>query len=122
MTMAKIYCSTAPIAIATALALAPVQAFSQVVEKPLQENAATVVVPPADGFSIRVNGDVLTQDQTVANIARQTDVALADADVQITFDGLGAKPRLDFELTSENGTLTLQSALNYPLLNGLNSD
>ena len=72
------------------------------------------------GFSIRVNGDVITEDRGVANVARQVDVALEQADVQVVFDGLGGEPRLDMEIAGPaqgygpGDQVTLQSALNYP--------
>ncbi len=103
---------------ATALTLFATTGSTQT--KPVQENAATVVAPPAAGFSIRVNGDVITEDSGVANVARQVDVALEQADVQVVFDGLGGDPRLDMEIagpTESHGPgdqVTLQSALNYP--------
>lgn len=102
----------------TAIALFAGSAFAQ--EKPVQDNAAVVVAPPAGGFSIRVNGDVLTEDRGVANVARQVDVALEQADVQVVFDGLGGDPRLDMEIAgpvqayAAGAQMTLQSALNYP--------
>ncbi|MEL6570056.1 MAG: hypothetical protein AAFQ64_00250 [Pseudomonadota bacterium] len=103
---------------ATALTLVATTAMPQ--SKPVQENAGTVAAPPSAGFSIRVNGEVLTEDGGVENVARQVDVALDQADVQIVFDGLGGEPRLDMEIAGpteshEPGDLvTLQSALNYP--------
>ncbi len=103
---------------ATALSLLATMAAAQ--SKSVQENAATVVAPPPAGFAIRVNGTVLTEDSGVANVARQVDVALAQADVQVVFDGLGADPRLDMELVGPADSygpgdqVTLQSALNYP--------
>ena len=72
------------------------------------------------GFAIRVNGEPLTQDRRVTDVARKVDVALADADVQVVFDGLGAVPRLDMEIAGAPAgymagqAVTLQSALNYP--------
>ena len=71
-----------------------------------------------DGFAISLNGDALIGDPVVVDTVRKTDVALANADVQVVFDGLGATQRLDVELVGEPGTsgqtVTLQSALNYP--------
>lgn len=105
---------------ATAMSLVASILPGQVLDKDVQPNAATVTAPPAGGFSIRLNGDPVTSDTAVTNIARQVDVALEDADIQVVFDGLGAEPRLDLEIIGDdNGaavgdTIQLQSALNYP--------
>ncbi len=72
------------------------------------------------GFVISVNGAPISGDARVADTVRQTDLALANADVQVTFDGLGAEPRLDLEIIgpgrsfAPGDNVTLQSALNYP--------
>ena len=72
------------------------------------------------GFVISVNGAPIAGDGRVADAVRQTDVALANADVQVRFDGLGAEPRLDLEIIgpgqtyAPGDTVALQSALNYP--------
>ncbi len=71
-----------------------------------------------EGFAITLNGNAVAGDPVVVDTVRRTDVALANADVQVVFDGLGAVPRLDLELIGDPGqagdTVTLQSALNYP--------
>ena len=71
------------------------------------------------GFSISLNGDAIAGDPVVRDTARKTDIALANADVQVVFDGLGADPRLDVEVVGGRAagpgdTVTLQSVLNYP--------
>ncbi len=75
-------------------------------------------VAAQDGFAISLNGDAVIGDPVVVDTVRRTDVALANADVQVVFDGLGATPRLDVELVGDPGragdVVTLQSALNYP--------
>ncbi len=89
---------------------------------PVAANTETAVAPTtgAQGFVISINGNAIAGDTETASpivkAARRTDVALANADVQVTFDGLGAVPRLDLEVVeiNANGTATLQSALNYP--------
>lgn len=94
-----------------------------VVAMPVGEQASEVVTPPvgaAEGFTVRINGRDVVQDARVDNVARRVDVALAEADVQVVFDGLGASPRLDIEIIGtprpfEAGEqVSLQSALNYP--------
>ena len=68
------------------------------------------------GFAISLNGAKIAGDAAVVEKVRKVDVALAKADIRITFDGLGAEPRLDLEqTTSDTGdSVTLQSAMNYP--------
>ena len=81
---------------------------------------ATTVALPVQGFVISVNGDAIAGDREVVDIVRRTDVQLANADVQVTFDGLGAEPRLDLETVGASRAyrageiVTIQSALNYP--------
>ena len=83
------------------------------------ENAA-VAAMPLQGFIISVNGNAIAGDRNVEAIARRTDVQLANADVQVTFEGLGGEPRLDLETVGPTRayrageTVVLQSALNYP--------
>ena len=82
--------------------------------------AATAFSQSNEGFSIRVNGADVASDTAITSIARRTDVALADADIQVVVDGLGVVPRLDLEVIGDaasyeaGDTVTLQSALNYP--------
>lgn len=96
------------------------------VQIPAGLNTEPAVAPNGgpQGFVISINGDAIAGDTTaaspIAKAVRRTDVALANADVQVTFDGLGAIPRLDLETVgpatsySAGDTVTLQSALNYP--------
>lgn len=75
--------------------------------------------PPSDpvtGFAISLNGTPIVGDTKVIERVRKVDVALAEADIRVTFDGLGAVPRLDMEQVpgAAEGTVILQSALNYP--------
>ena len=89
---------------------------------PVGANTEPDMAPAAGGagFVISVNGAPIAGDARVADTVRQTDVALANADVQVTFDGLGADLRLDLEIVcpgrryAAGDTVTLQSALNYP--------
>lgn len=68
-----------------------------------------------DGFAISVNGDTVAGDPVVAEDVRALDEALAEADIQVSYRGLGAEPRLDLAVEgTPGGPLTLQSRLNYP--------
>lgn len=76
-------------------------------------------VPQATGFSISINGAPVTGDPQVEDLARQADLALEDADVQVKYDGLDIRPRLDIEFIGDSGfeageTVRIQSAVNYP--------
>ncbi|MBT0958704.1 hypothetical protein IV417_15045 [Alphaproteobacteria bacterium KMM 3653] len=53
------------------------------------------------GFSIAIDGETLVGDARVEDAARRADVALADADVQVRFDGLEINPRLDVEIAGD---------------------
>ncbi len=72
------------------------------------------------GFAITINGSQIAGDPVVAQQVRRADEALQDADVQITYDGFGTRPRLDLELVGParayrpGDVVTVQSALNYP--------
>lgn len=71
---------------------------------------------PATGFAISLNGTPIAGDAKVIEKVRKVDIALAEADIRVTFDGLGAVPRLDLEqsMQTDGGPVTLQSAMNYP--------
>ncbi|MBV2360790.1 hypothetical protein KUH32_13560 [Thalassococcus sp. CAU 1522] len=120
--------NTAATALALAvLGIAPVPLWAQdVVTQPVGANAepASGVLASDAGFAITING---TSPGTTtpapadgpAAAARRADVALAEADIRVTFDGLGAKPRLTALLLNpvppEPGEVVrLQSQLNYP--------
>ena len=96
-------------------------------------NADIVVLTPAtentefdhgrstapEGFFISINGQPVTGDPRVEDLVRRTDIAISNADIQVTFDGLGVKPRLDLETVQEGGfdagdRVTFQSRTNYP--------
>ncbi|SEV91196.1 hypothetical protein SAMN04488515_0191 [Cognatiyoonia koreensis] len=106
---------------ATAISFwAPVALAQDVTTIPVGANteAPTPTFSP-EGFVISVNGDAILGDRAVQDVVRRTDVQLANADVQVTFDGLGADPRLDVEIVGDaprraGEQLTLQSATNYP--------
>lgn len=82
--------------------------------------AAGQMAAAQDGFSISINGAQVAGDARPVSQVRRTDLALQQADVQISFDGLGAEPRLDLEVVGTQNqfkagdTVTLISALNYP--------
>lgn len=72
------------------------------------------------GFVISIDGEALVGDARVRDVARQTDVQLAEADVQVVYDGLGGLPRLDLDVLGTprayraGDQVSLQSELNYP--------
>ncbi|MEJ6399510.1 hypothetical protein [Yoonia sp. 208BN28-4] len=108
---------------ATALTLIGAAATAQdAVNIPVGANTEPATAPalPVTGFVISVNGNAIAGDRQVVDIVRQTDVQIANADVQVTFDGLGAEPRLDLETVGAaqayraGEVVTIQSALNYP--------
>ncbi|WP_056037574.1 hypothetical protein [Loktanella sp. 3ANDIMAR09] len=68
------------------------------------------------GFSITLNGAPVAGDARVVEAVRKVDIALARADLRVSFDGLGVQPRLDLEQVPGDApdTYLLGSALNYP--------
>lgn len=73
-----------------------------------------------DGFLISIDGEAVIGDTRVEDAVRKTDIALADADVQVKFDGLGAVPRLDLVAVDQTAAfeagdvVTFRSRTNYP--------
>lgn len=72
------------------------------------------------GFSLAIDGVAVDSDPQLENRIRRTDIALAQADVQVTFDGLDPTPRLNLETAGTpraygpGDTVTLRSETNYP--------
>jgi hypothetical protein len=94
-----------------------------VVDMPVGENTEldrNVATSAPEGFVISVDGQPLSGDQRMVDSLRRADLALAETDVQVTFDGLQLSPRLDLEVVGGGGSLrpgdpvTFQSATNYP--------
>jgi hypothetical protein len=80
-------------------------------------------VASGDGFVITIDGAGPPENSPAnaiqANTARQADVALSEADLRVTFDGLGVRRRLDLLVLSDapvkpGQTLRVQSQMNYP--------
>ena len=73
-----------------------------------------------DGFAITVNGVSTDWEGRPLLVQKNPDQALAEADIQVKFDGFGVRPRLDAGLVGEkrnyaSGDLvTVQSRVNYP--------
>jgi hypothetical protein len=77
-------------------------------------------IPAPEGFMITLDGRPVNGDKQMLDLIRRTDLALERADIQVTFDGLSVKPRLDLEVLGQEkafdpGDLVgFQSATNYP--------
>ncbi len=133
---------------ATALAgFAPMVAFSEerpdcrqleggstLIDECVQPNKETVVQMPAganseldtgsvtnsSGFVLAIDGKPVNADPRIEDRIRSTDIALAEADVKVTYDGLDIEPRLDVVAMGGNQarrpgeTVTFQSRTNYP--------
>ncbi len=73
-----------------------------------------------DGFVLSIDGVTLDGDPRIEDRVRQTDLALADADIRVTYDGLDVRPRLDVRTVggarayNAGDVVTLQSRTNYP--------
>ncbi|MEP3346677.1 MAG: hypothetical protein ABJN34_16615 [Litoreibacter sp.] len=111
------------------------QPSGHLISECFQDNAGAVIAIPTApnteqdttrpavnnaGFSISLDGDTIDSDPTIEDQVRKVDLALEEANVQITFDGLTAKPRLGVETVGEDRgysageRVTLQSETNYP--------
>ncbi len=72
------------------------------------------------GFVIVVDGESLNSDTRVEDAARKADIALADADLQVRFDGLTAPRRLSLarhepqSSAAPGDVVTIKSQVNYP--------
>jgi hypothetical protein len=94
-----------------------------VVDVPAGENTEfdrNVAAAAPAGFVISVDGKTVGGDERMADRIRQADKALEAADIQVTFDGLSVRPRLDLEIVGPEkafkvgDSVVLQSAMNYP--------
>ena len=72
----------------------------------------------ARGFVISTNDGARPEDARLIDLQHQADLALASADIQVRFDGLGAQQRLDAQVIGPvpdaGDSLTFQSRTNYP--------
>lgn len=109
-------------------------ATGQLIDDCVQANAGLLVSVPAApntepevapalnnaGFSISLDGAPVDSDPTIEDRVRRVDIALEEANIQVTFDGLTPKPRLGVETVGQarayrpGDTVTLQSETNYP--------
>lgn len=93
-----------------------------VVEMPIgqQTEFDTGLTTNSDGFILAIDGVPINADPRIEDQIRRTDIALADANVQVTFDGLDPQPRLNVETAGaprayqSGDTVTLRSETNYP--------
>jgi hypothetical protein len=100
-----------------------------VVTVPAQPNTEREALPvlTEDGFQISVDGDPVAEDGTILRntkpveaTIRKQDIALAEADVAIKFDGLDIRPRLDVETVGKKkeyeagNAITFRNYMNYP--------
>lgn len=69
-----------------------------------------------EGFAISVGGETVAGESALASSVRRSEPAFTSAaDVRVTADGLGVRPRLDLEVVSTgNGNATVRSRANYP--------
>ncbi len=72
------------------------------------------------GFVFSIDGDTVAGDPQLEDRIRRTDIQLAQANVQVTFDGIDPTPRLNVEIASgqraygAGDTVRLRSETNYP--------
>ncbi|MCY4334553.1 MAG: hypothetical protein OXC60_07735 [Litoreibacter sp.] len=93
-----------------------------VVEMPAPPSSELAVDPIEDdaGFVIVIDGEPVNEDPGVEDQMRIADRALADADIQVKFDGLDAPRRLalSYDLQGRDGLagqpIVVRSHVNYP--------
>ncbi len=69
------------------------------------------------GFAISVGGETVAGEKALADSVKRVEpVFESTADVRLTVDGLGVRPRLDLEVAEvAPDRVTLRSRTNYPL-------
>ena len=69
-----------------------------------------------DGFAISIGGETVAGDPAVAGSVTRIEPAFtSSADVRVTADGLGVRPRLNLEVVAvASGTAKVRSRTNYP--------
>lgn len=69
-----------------------------------------------EGFAISIGGETVAGEDRLADSVRRVEPAFtSSADVRVTADGLGVRPRLDLEVVSASpGSATVRSRTNYP--------
>lgn len=109
-------------ATAITLALMPVSGVAQqamtVTPQPNTE-PDSAPVGNSSGFVFAVDGVPVNADPVIEDRIRRTDIALANADVQVQFNGLNATPRLNLELATAaqygpGFAVQLRTETNYP--------
>ncbi len=109
---------------ATAIAIAtlPMGASSQqattVAPAPNTE-PDTAPASNSSGFVFSIDGVTVNADPVIEDRIRQTDIALANADVQVQYNGLTTTPRLNLELADAprygaGAAVQLRTETNYP--------
>lgn len=72
------------------------------------------------GFVFSIDGETVAGDPQLEDRIRRTDIQLAQANVQVTFDGIDPTPRLNVEIANgrrsygAGDTVRLRSETNYP--------
>ncbi len=77
------------------------------------KNTETSGRAPSAGYSISVDGEVVSGSRTLADKQRKTDIALEDADIQVKFDGLDVKPVLNVSTVPVRRTYTGGEDINF---------
>ncbi|MEJ8563015.1 hypothetical protein QTO30_18555 [Yoonia sp. GPGPB17] len=91
---------------------------------PVPPNTEDRVAPSVNnsGFSLSIDGVAVNADPRITNQIRRTDIALAQANVQVSFDELNPIARLNVETVGAprayraGDRLVLKSEMNYPAL------
>lgn len=80
---------------------------------PSLANAGETSAADDAGFSISVDGEQVAGNKTIASEQSGSDVTLENVDIQIKFDGLDTKPRLNVSTTDLRRTYQGGEALHF---------
>lgn len=109
-------------ATAIAMSVLPVVVISQQSVVVAPEPNTEPDTPPASnnsGFVFSIDGVTVNADPVIEDRVRRTDIALANADIQIQYNGLTATPRLNLELADAprygaGAPVQIRTETNYP--------
>lgn len=109
-------------ATAIAIAAVPMAVISQqAVTVSPEPNTEPDTAPASNnsGFVFSIDGVTVNADPVIEDRVRQTDIALANADIQVQYNGLNATPRLNVELADAprygaGAPVQMRTETNYP--------
>lgn len=115
---------TATLALATAFGMIAAPSFAQSCGATCDAMSDAIIAPasgdtparvlPAEGFVLSLDGDAVLGDELVATKVAHVEVALAAADVDISYDSADPVPLLTLTKSGSGQILHFDAATNYP--------